>query len=151
MVEKCLAAILQTIRETIRDVISGQSPSTPQPQFSQDNQELNSLPLQLITGASIWQRWFYLTPTIWTWCGKTSRPGSGSKIKAKCFANKFVKFASLLPKSPFDADEKFKWIEKDGQLLFVKSFEAGQKRNFTTWLQAFHVFVGYTAEIIHPS
>lgn len=33
------------------------------------------------------------------------------------------------------------WIEKDGQLLFVQSFEAGQKRNFTTWLLAFDVFV----------
>lgn len=64
--------------------------------------------------------------------------GVDPNIKAKCFANKF---ATLLPKSPFDADEKFKWIEKDGQQLFVKSFEAGQKRNFTTWLQAFHVFV----------
>lgn len=52
-VENCFAAFLQTIRETIRDVISGQSPSTPQPQFSQDNQEFNSSTLKLITGASI--------------------------------------------------------------------------------------------------
>lgn len=53
MVEKCFAAILQTIKVTIQDVISSQSPSTPQPQFSQDNQEFNSLTLQLITGAFI--------------------------------------------------------------------------------------------------
>lgn len=53
MVEKCFAAILQTIKVTIQDVISSQSPSTPRPQFSQDNQEFNSSTLQLITGASI--------------------------------------------------------------------------------------------------
>lgn len=33
MVEKYFAAILQTIKVTIQDVISSQSPSTPQPQF----------------------------------------------------------------------------------------------------------------------
>lgn len=53
MVEKCFAAILQTIKVTIQDVISSHSPSTPQPQFSHDNQEFNSSTLQLITGASI--------------------------------------------------------------------------------------------------
>lgn len=52
-VENCFAAFLQTIKVTIQDVISSQSPSTPQLQFSQDNQEFNSSTLQLITGASI--------------------------------------------------------------------------------------------------
>lgn len=58
MVEKCVAAILPTIRETIRDVISSQPTSapqptsTPQPQSSQDHTEFNSSTLQLLTGAS---------------------------------------------------------------------------------------------------
>lgn len=52
MVERCVAAILPTIRETIRDVISGPSTSPPQPQSSQENQEFNSSSLQMITGTS---------------------------------------------------------------------------------------------------
>lgn len=76
--------------------------------------------------------------------------GVDPKIKAIIFANKFVKFASLLPKSPSNADEKFKSIEKDGQLLFIKSADAGQIKNITTWLQAFHVFVAIYCSN-HPS
>lgn len=67
--------------------------------------------------------------------------GVDQKIKAKILANEFVKFATLLPKSPFDQDEKFKSIEKDGQLVFVRTTETGQIKSITTWLQAFHVFV----------
>lgn len=145
-----MAVILPTIRETIRDVISSQPTSTPQPQSSQDHTEFNSSYLQLLTGAS-------------TDTGNSTSPqqhergvarpvglGVDTKIKAKIFANEFVKFASLLPKSPFDADGKFKSIEKDGQLLFIKSTEAGQIRNLTTWLQAFHVFVAIYY-LNHPS
>lgn len=138
MVEKCVAAILPTIRETIRDVISSQPTSapqptsTPQPQSSQDHTEFNSSTLQLLTGAS--------TDTGNSTSPKQHEPGVARpvglgvdpKIKANIFANEFVKFASLLPKSPFDADEKFKSIEKDGQLLFIKTTEAGQVRNLTT-------------------
>lgn len=147
-------AILPTIRETIRDVISSQPTSSPQPQSSQNNPEFNSSTLQLITGAS-------------TDTGNSTSPqqyepgvarpvglGVDPKIKANIFANEFVKFASLLPKSPFDADEKIKSIKKDGQLFFVKSTEAGQIRNLTTWLQAFHVFVpiycsNHPSEVVH--
>lgn len=115
MVGKCVAAILPTIRETIRDVISSQPTSTPQPQSSQDNTEFNSSTLQLLTGAS--------TDTDNSTSSQQYEPGVAKpvglgvdpKIKAKIFANEFVKFAFLLPKSPFDADEKFKSIEKDGQ------------------------------------
>lgn len=58
--------------------------------------------------------------------------GVDQKIKAKILANEFVKFATLLPKSPFDLDEKFKSIEKDGQLVFVRTTETGQIKSITT-------------------
>lgn len=150
MVEKCVAAILPTIRETIRDVISSQPTSTPQPQSSQDNTEFNSSTLQLLTGVST-DTGNSTSPRQYE-PGVTRPVGLGvdPKIKAKIYANEFVKFASLLPKSPFDADEKFKSIEKDGQLLFIKSTEAGQIRNLTTWLQAFNVFVAIYCSN-HPS
>lgn len=126
---KCLAAILPTIRETIRDVISGQSPSTPQPQSLQDNQEFNSSTLQLITGAFTDTGNSTSSQPYESGVARPVGLGVDPKIKANIFANEFVKFAALLPKSPFDADEKFKSTEKDGQLLFVKSTEAGQIRN----------------------
>ena len=69
--------------------------------------------------------------------------------------NEYIKFASLLPKSVFDDDDdKLKSVEKDGQLMFVRSTDCGKIPNISVWLEAFHVFVAiycskFPAEIGH--
>ena len=67
--------------------------------------------------------------------------GVDPKVKGKIVANEYVKFASLLPKSGFEQDDKFKSIERDGQLIFVKSPDYGHIRTIGKWTEAFHVFV----------
>ena len=64
-----------------------------------------------------------------------------SKIKSKIFANEYVKLASLLPKSNFEQEPKFKSVEKDGQVVFIKSNDTNQIKSIAQWMEAFHVFV----------
>lgn len=77
-----------------------------------------------------------------------SRPATGlslgvdSKIRAKIHANEFIKFAVLLP-NDFDHDEtdKYKSVDKNGELISVKANERGPIKPKTKWVEAFHIFV----------
>lgn len=64
-----------------------------------------------------------------------------AKIKAKIYANEYIKLASLIPKSNFEQEPKFKSVEKDGQLVFIRASENGCIKTFPQWTEAFHVFV----------
>lgn len=150
MVEKCVADIVPTIRETIWDVISGQSSFTSQPQSSQENPEFNSSTFQVITGTSTDAGNFTSPQSHEPGFVRPVGLGVEPKIKANILANEFVIFATLLSKSPFEVDEIFKSIKKNGQLIFVKTNEAVQIKSITTWLQAFHLFVAIYC-LKHPS
>ncbi|XP_056003250.1 uncharacterized protein LOC130049507 [Ostrea edulis] len=67
--------------------------------------------------------------------------GVDTKIKAKIVANEYVKMASLLPKSSNEQEPKFKSVEKDGQLVFVKTNDTNQIKSIAQWMEVFHVFV----------
>lgn len=98
MVEKCLAASKPLGK------LSRQLPSTPQPQSSQDNPEFNPSTLLVRPLTQV----ILPHPNNMNLVARPVGLGVDPKIKAKCFAYKFVKVATLLPKSPFVADEKFK-------------------------------------------
>lgn len=55
--------------------------------------------------------------------------GVDAKIKAKIYANENIKLASLIPKSSFEQEPKFKSVEKDGQLVFIKAIDNGCIKN----------------------
>ncbi|XP_052696174.1 uncharacterized protein LOC128174739 [Crassostrea angulata] len=67
--------------------------------------------------------------------------GVDTKIKAKIYANEYIKLASLIPKSSFEQEPKFKSVEKDGQLVFIKAIDNGCIKTLPQWTEAFHVFV----------
>jgi hypothetical protein len=146
-VETCIAAILPTLRDTIQNVISGQTQPQSQaqpPQPTMENNNFTPSVLQFITAAQATSGTSFTAPTASSHTPGMAKPvglGVDPKIKAKILSNEYVKFATLLPKSSFDVDEKFRSEEKDGQLMFVKSSEAGQIRNINVWLEAFHIFV----------
>lgn len=67
--------------------------------------------------------------------------GVDAKIKAKKYANGYIKLASLIPKSSFEQEPKFKSVEKDGQLVFIKAIDNGCIKTLPQWTEDFHVFV----------
>ena len=151
IVQQCLDAILPTLRTTISNLVdsaasnasAGTSDQGPQ-ESSNTNPSHQLLPttLEHITGGQETQP-VSGTP-LQTPNPGIARPvglGVDPKIKAKIWADEFVKFTSLLPKRTSETDEKFKQVEKDGQLVFVKSNEQNQIKSISKWLEAFHVFV----------
>ncbi|XP_061186645.1 uncharacterized protein LOC133194752 [Saccostrea echinata] len=73
--------------------------------------------------------------------------GVDIKIRAKIHANEFVKFATLLPNDlDYEETEKYKSVDKDGQLIFVKTNEKGSLKTINKWVEAFHIFVAIYAE-----
>ncbi|XP_061184933.1 uncharacterized protein LOC133192943 [Saccostrea echinata] len=73
--------------------------------------------------------------------------GVDIKIRAKIHANEFVKFATLLPNDlDYEETEKYKSVDKDGQLIFVKTNEKGSLKTINKWIEAFHIFVAIYAE-----
>ena len=112
-----MAAILPTIRETVQNVLLKHTTSQPQecqPQPTQLNSEMEATSLQSIMesanpGISSTFSLSAQEPGI----SKPVALGIDTKIKAKIWANEYIKFASLLPKSVFDNEDKFKSVEKD--------------------------------------
>lgn len=43
-------------------------------------------------------------------------------------------------------NDKYKSVEKDGQLLFLKSNENESVKTMAKWMEAFHIFVAIDAE-----
>jgi hypothetical protein len=73
--------------------------------------------------------------------------GVDDKLRAKIQAGEFVKFSNLLSASSSAEYEQYRSVEKDGQLVFVKSTEKDSIRSISKWMEAFHTFVAiYTAK-----
>lgn len=70
-----------------------------------------------------------------------------SKIRAKIYANEFIKFAVLLPNdSDHDETDKYRSVDKNGELIFIKANERGPIKSINKWVEAFHIFVAIYAE-----
>lgn len=79
--------------------------------------------------------------------------GIDSNIKAKIFANEYIKLASLL-KPTLSEEPKFKSVEQNGQLMFIKTNNTLVIKTISQWMEAFLVFVGiycqkYPEEVGH--
>lgn len=61
----------------------------------------------------------------------------------------YIKFFSLLQSNLTTENDKYKSVEKDGQLLFLKSNEKESVKTIAKWMEAFHIFVAIYAEK-HP-
>ena len=59
-----------------------------------------------------------------------------------------MKFSSLLPDAEY-ADNKYKAIEKEGQLIFVNEMKRRNISSVTKWMEAFHIYVAVYSEK-HP-
>lgn len=46
-----------------------------------------------------------------------------------------------MPKNTWDQEPKFKTVEQDGQLMFVKTNDTAKIKTLSQWTEAFHVFV----------
>lgn len=57
-----------------------------------------------------------------------------------------MKFASLLPPENESTNNRYRSVEKDGQLIFVKHSERNSIHNITKWMEAFHIFVAVYSE-----
>ena len=75
--------------------------------------------------------------------------GVDDKTRHKIFANTYVKLSSLLPTDAEYADNKYKSIEKEGQLIFVKQDEKKIISSVTKWMEVFHIYVAIYSEK-HP-
>lgn len=75
--------------------------------------------------------------------------GIDDKVRAKIPAGDYIKFSSLLQSNSTTENDKYKSIEKDGQLLFLKSNEKESVKTIAKWMEAFNIFVAIYAEK-HP-
>lgn len=66
--------------------------------------------------------------------------GIDDKVRAKIHAGDYMKF-SLLQSNLTTENDKYKSVEKDGQLLFLKSNEKESVKTMAKWMEAFHIFV----------
>lgn len=74
--------------------------------------------------------------------------GVDDKIRTKIHGGEYVKFSSLLP-TDFTIPESnnYKTIDKDGQLLFVKSSDKDLIKSMVKWTEAFHIYVAIVAKL----
>lgn len=158
LVTECMAAALPIIEKTVKECMS--KLNTPQPAANQQpattgqledrsdevsitstfNTIVNNQDTTTGTNASISQN--NLQENI-SQVGISKPVGLGvdMKIKTKILANEYIKLATLIPKSSFEQEPKFKSVEKDGQLIFIKSNDTSQIKTIAQWMEAFHVFV----------
>lgn len=57
-----------------------------------------------------------------------------------------MKFASLLTSENEPTDNKYRSMEKEGQLKFIKHSEKNSINNIPKWMEAFHIFVAVYSE-----
>lgn len=73
--------------------------------------------------------------------------GVDDKIRTKIHAREYVKFSYLLPTDfTISGSTNYKSIDKDGQLLFVKSSDKDPIKSMVKWTEAFHIYVAIVAE-----
>ncbi|XP_062608096.1 uncharacterized protein LOC134269938 [Saccostrea cucullata] len=151
MIKSCMAAILPTIEDTFKRCMAdyhnrssqttGQTPATE----TQPEQPSQPKPSEPVSSESVSLESVSPNPPLFeeittqgtntfTQPTKEGDPhlatgltlGVDVKIRAKIHASEFVKFSTLLPKDlDYEETEKFKSVDKDGQLIFVKSNDKG--------------------------
>ncbi|XP_048740487.2 uncharacterized protein LOC125654522 [Ostrea edulis] len=154
LVTECMTAALPIIENTVKECLtklksnqgSASTSTAPQPEESVNNTTPNTSTFNAIIDLEPSTGITSLTHDVQQNISPVgiSKPvglGVDTKIKAKIFANEYVKMASLLPKSSIEQEPKFKSVEKDGQLVFVQTNDTNQIKSIAQWMEAFHVFV----------
>jgi hypothetical protein len=73
------------------------------------------------------------------------------KIRSRIHAGEYVKLATLLSQHPSKPDnQNYNSVDKDGQLLFVRSMDRDQIKSITQWTKAFNIYVAIYTER-HPT
>ncbi|XP_061175344.1 uncharacterized protein LOC133184330 [Saccostrea echinata] len=156
LVTECMAAALPIIENTVKECLTRlktQQPAANQQSATAQQEERTDInprtstfntivDLDTNTGSNSQTTQNDLQESI-SQVGISKPVGLGvdMKIKAKIFANEYIKLATLIPKSNFEQEPKFKSVEKDGQLVFIKSNDTCQIKTIAQWMEAFHVFV----------
>ena len=154
LVTECMSAALPIIESTVKECLArlkSNPGSTTQAISSHQEESTTSIPstsafnaivdLEPSTGTNLITNDDVQQNISSVGISKPVGLGVDSKIKSKIFANEYVKLASLLPKSNYEQEPKFKSVEKDGQLVFIKSNDTNQIKSIAQWMEAFHVFV----------
>lgn len=139
MVSSCLAAITPTLKETVQQCIKDFHDKSNQEASSAADSQISLL--EELT-----------TPPQGNSC---STPASSSisltlgvddKLRRSIHEGQYVKFASLLPPDNESTDNRYRSLEKEGQLIFVKHNEKHSIPNMPKWMEAFHIFVAVYSE-----
>lgn len=141
LVETCMAAAMPIVQETVRQCILNSRQNDTSQEAATSDPGISTLVDITSAGTSSVD---LHTPTPALTNPGISRPvglGVDPKITAKIFANEYVKLVSLLPKNAWDQEPKFKTVEQDGQLIFVKTNDQAKIKTLSQWTEAFHVFV----------
>jgi hypothetical protein len=148
-----MAAALSVIQETIAKCVSnlrGQpSSSSANENSDNDNPTPGSSVFAEITGTPVCSSNSEnpQTPVLSaTGIARSIGLGVDPKIKAKIWGNEYVKLSSLVTTSTNTDDSKFKQVEQDGRLLFVKTNDGQKIKTISQWLEAFLVFLGIYCE-----
>lgn len=139
MVSSCLAAITPALKETVQQCIRDFHKKT-----NQDATSVAAPQISLLEDLT--------NPPQGNSC---STPASSSisltlgvddKLRRSIHEGQYVKFASLLPPENESTDNRYRSVEKEGQLIFVKHSEKNSIHNITKWMEAFHIFVAVYSE-----
>lgn len=165
MIRTCMASIIPTIEDTFRRYMDEyhhgeSSPSLSNPMQTAPPQQQSAETQQASSQASVTPDHSLLQEItsqgmqlINQNTDGDSRSATGltlnvdSKIRAKIYANEFIKFAILLPSdSDHDETDKYRSVDKNGELIFIKANERGPIKSINKWVEAFHIFVAIYAE-----
>lgn len=139
MVSSCLAAITPALKDTVQQCIKDFHDKPIQDANSVEDLQISQL--EELT-----------TPLQGNLC---STPASSSisltlgvddKLQRSIHEGQYVKFASLLPPENESTDNRYRSLEKEGQLIFVKHNEKNSIPNIPKWMEAFHIFVAVYSE-----
>lgn len=139
MVSSCLAAITPALKETVQQCI----------------RDFHEKPNQDATSVAAPQISLLEDLTNPPQGNSCSTPASSSisltlgvddKLRRSIHEGQYVKFASLLPPENESTDNRYRSVEKEGQLIFVKHSEKNSIHNITKWMEAFHIFVAVYSE-----
>lgn len=156
----CVARIIPTIEETCRQFLQGtqqQQQTTTTAVARQEDQAIPTL-LEDITAVAT---------TAPTTTGNSTTMFDGAvpqspqnprtptnltlgveeKVRTKIYSGEFVNFSSLLPKDlTSENNDRYKSVERDGLLVFVKAKDKDPIKTINKWMEAFHLFVAVYTE-----
>lgn len=158
LVKACVAKIIPTIEETCRQFLQGtQQQQQTTAVARQEDQAIPTLLEDITAVASTTPATTGNSTTMFDGAFPQSPQnprtptnltlGVEEKVRTKIYSGEFVNFSSLLPKDLTSEDnDRYKSVEREGQLVFVKAKDKDPIKTINKWMEAFHVFVAVYTE-----